>query len=76
MRREARLRRESDNPWRDWLTPEQELMRLRGLRILARMIARRHLREQGLVQDEEADARDLIPVEADPAQPEDLHKIL
>lgn len=51
MRREARLRRDSDNPWQAWLTPEQELMRLRGLRILARMIARRHLREHGMLSD-------------------------
>ena len=30
------------------LTPEQEKIRLRGLRILARMIARAHLESQGV----------------------------
>ena len=50
------MRRDSENPWRDWLTPEQELIRLRGLRILARMIARRHQREHGLLANREAPA--------------------
>ena len=50
------MRQKTDNPQQHWLTPEQELMRLRGLRILARMIARRHLREHGLLADDEVPA--------------------
>ena len=71
MRREARLRRDSDNLWQDWLTPEQELMRLRGLRILARMIARRHLQEYGPLSNGETPARTGTSVDSKSISPED-----
>ena len=41
------MQQDGESPWKRLLTPEQENVRLRGLRIIARMVARRHLALQG-----------------------------
>ena len=61
------MQRDGENPWKRLLTPEQENTRHRGLRIIARMIARRHLAQQGGELPEEA-SKQRVP-DVDPQLP-------
>ena len=61
------MQQNGESPWKRLLTPEQESVRLRGLRIIARMVARRHLALQGGELPEEA-SKQRVP-DVDPQLP-------
>ena len=69
------MQQDWENPWKRLLTPEQENVRLRGLRIIARMIARRHLALQGGELPEEASAQGVPDVDPQLSPQEEGHHV-